>query len=344
MIIVLKQGTDKSAVDKFIESVKEKGLGVHLSTGVNKTLIGLLGDTSKLDPEDFLANDIVESAERVSAPYKMASRSFHPQNTVVTVGGGQSGVVSCTIGDGKTIPVIAGPCSVETEEQIMDAAHAVKKAGARILRGGAYKPRTSPYSFQGLGVKGLKLLSMAKKETGLPICTELMSISELGFFNDVDLIQIGARNFQNFDLLKELGKCGKPILLKRGLSGTLTELLMSAEYIMANGNENVVLCERGIRYYDNYTRNCLDLSAVPYLHKVSHLPVVIDPSHACGIRWMVGDLAKAAVAIGADSLEIEVHCNPEKALSDASQQLTPAMFSELMDKLGKIAAVDGKTM
>jgi 3-deoxy-7-phosphoheptulonate synthase len=185
---------------------------------------------------------------------------------------------------------------------------------------------------------------MAKKETGLPICTELMSISELGFFNDVDLIQIGARNFQNLDLLKELGKCGKPILLKRGLSGTLTELLMSAEYIMANGNENVILCERGIRYYDNYTRNCLDLSAVPYLHKVSHLPVVIDPSHACGLRWMVGDLAKAAVAIGADSLEIEVHCNPEKALSDASQQLTPVMFEELMQKLNKIAAVDDKTM
>lgn len=344
MIIVLKQGTKKSAVDKFVEEVKERGFGVHLSTGVNKTLIGLLGDTSKLDPESFLANDIVETAERVSAPYKMASRSFHPQNTVVAVGAGQSGVVPCSIGDGKTIPVIAGPCSVENETQIMDAARAVKKAGARILRGGAYKPRTSPYSFQGLGVEGLKLLSLAKKETGLPICTELMAISELEFFDDVDLIQIGARNFQNFDLLKELGKCGKPILLKRGLSGTLTELLMSAEYIMANGNENIVLCERGIRYYDNYTRNCLDLSAVPYLHKVSHLPVVIDPSHACGIRWMVGDLAKAAVAIGADSLEIEVHCNPEKALSDASQQLTPAMFSELMDKLGKIAAVDGKTM
>ncbi|HCA19863.1 MAG TPA: 3-deoxy-7-phosphoheptulonate synthase, partial [Treponema sp.] len=210
--------------------------------------------------------------------------------------------------------------------------------------GGAYKPRTSPYSFQGLGVEGLRLLSMAKKETGLPICTELMSISELKYFDDVDLIQIGARNFQNFDLLKELGKCGKAVLLKRGLSGTITELLMSAEYIMANGNENVVLCERGIRYYDNYTRNCLDLSAVPYIHKVSHLPIVVDPSHACGIRWMVGDLAKAAVAIGADALEIEVHCNPEKALSDASQQLTPAMYSDLMAKLNKIAAVDGRTM
>ncbi len=344
MIIVLKQGTAKKDVDSFIEDVKSKGLGVHVSNGVDKTVLGLLGDTSKLDPEDFLANDIVESAERVSAPYKMASRSFHPQNTVVTVGAHQSGITPCTIGDGKTVPVIAGPCSVETEQQIMDAAHAVKASGARILRGGAYKPRTSPYSFQGLGVEGLRLLSMAKKETGLPICTELMSISELKYFDDVDLIQIGARNFQNFDLLKELGKCGKAVLLKRGLSGTITELLMSAEYIMANGNENVVLCERGIRYYDNYTRNCLDLSAVPYIHKVSHLPIVVDPSHACGIRWMVGDLAKAAVAIGADALEIEVHCNPEKALSDASQQLTPAMYSDLMAKLNKIAAVDGRTM
>ena len=336
MIIVLKKNTAKTDVDSFVSDVKKMGLDVHISTGVDKTVIGLLGDTSKLDPEDFLAKDIVESAERVSAPYKMASRSFHPQNTVVTIGGGQSGVNSCTIGDGKTVPLIAGPCSVESEQQIMDAARAVKKAGARILRGGAYKPRTSPYSFQGMGVEGLKLLSAAKKETGLPICTELMAISELKYFEDVDLIQIGARNFQNFDLLKELGKCGKPVLLKRGLSGTITELLMSAEYIMANGNENVILCERGIRTYDNYTRNCLDLSAVPYLHKVSHLPVVIDPSHACGIRWMVGELAKAAIAIGADGLEIEVHCDPSKALSDASQELTV--------KLGKIAAVDDRTI
>lgn len=344
MIIVLKKNTTKNDVDSFVSDVKKMGLGVHISTGVDKTVIGLLGDTSKLDPEDFLAKDIVESAERVSAPYKMASRSFHPQNTVVVVGANQSGVVPCSIGDGKSVPVIAGPCSVENEKQIMDAARAVKKAGAKILRGGAYKPRTSPYSFQGLGVEGLNLLSQAKKETGLPVCTELMAISELEHFGDVDLIQIGARNFQNFDLLKELGKCGKPVLLKRGLSGTITELLMSAEYIMANGNENVILCERGIRTYDNYTRNCLDLSAVPYLHKVSHLPVVIDPSHACGIRWMVGELAKAAVAIGADSLEIEVHCDPSKALSDASQQLTPPQFEELMAKLSKIAAVDEKTM
>ncbi len=344
MIIVLKHGANEDAVSGFLEDIKQKGFGVHISKGIDKTIVGLLGDTSKIDPEDLLASDVVESAERVSAPYKMASRSFHPENTVVVVGGGQAGVVPCSIGDGKTVPLIAGPCSVENETQILDAARAVKAAGARILRGGAYKPRTSPYSFQGLGVKGLELLGMAKKETGLPICTELMAISELHHFDNVDLIQIGARNFQNFDLLKELGKAKKPVLLKRGLSGTINELLMSAEYIMANGNENVILCERGIRTYDGYTRNCLDLSAVPYLHKVSHLPVVIDPSHACGIRWMVPILSQAAVAAGADALEIEVHCHPEKAMSDAAQQLTPQQFTELADKLNRYAAVEGKTI
>ena len=344
MIVILKKGATEPAINEFVEEVKQKGFGVHISTGVDKTIIGLLGDTSKLVPEDFLANDIVETAERVSVPYKMASRSFHPENTVVCIGTGQSGVIECKIGDGKTVPVIAGPCAVETEDQIMNAAFAVKKAGARILRGGAYKPRTSPYSFQGIGKEGIKLLEKAKKETGLPICTELMAISELKNFENVDLIQVGARNFQNFDLLKELGKFNKPVLLKRGLSGTINELLMSAEYIMANGNENVILCERGIRTYDGYTRNCLDVSAVPYLHKVSHLPVVIDPSHACGIRWMVGTLAQSSVAAGADGLEIEVHCCPEKAWSDASQQLPPSQFEELMIKLGKYAAVEGKTM
>lgn len=344
MILVLKKGAGDESVKAFLDEIQGKGFGVHISKGVDKTIVGLLGDTSKIDPEDFLANDVVESAERVSAPYKMASRSFHPENTVITIGGGQAGVNACAIGDGKSVPLIAGPCSVESEQQILDAAHAVKKAGARLLRGGAYKPRTSPYSFQGMGVEGIKLLELAKKETGLPICTELMAISELKYFENVDLIQIGARNFQNFDLLKELGKAKKPVLLKRGLSGTISELLMSAEYIMANGNENVILCERGIRTYDSYTRNCLDLSAVPYLHKVSHLPVVIDPSHACGIRWMVPVLAQAAVAAGADGLEIEVHCHPEKALSDASQQLTPDQFEALCQKLAKYAAVEGKTL
>lgn len=344
MIIVLKKNAEKKDIERFTGEIKSRGFGIHLSEGTDKTIIGLLGDTSKLDPEDFLANEIVESAERVSAPYKMASRSFHPANTVVTVGGGQSGIIPCCIGDGKTVSLLAGPCSVESEEQIISAARAVKKAGARILRGGAYKPRTSPYSFQGLGAEGIRLLEKAKKETGLPVCTELMSVTELEYFDNVDLIQVGARNFQNFDLLKELGKSNKPVLLKRGLSGTINELLMSAEYIMANGNENVILCERGIRTYDNYTRNCLDVSAVPYLHKVSHLPVVIDPSHACGIRWMVPVLAQCAVAAGADGLEIEVHCNPEKAMSDASQQLTPQQFEELTAKLNKYAAVEGKSI
>ena len=343
MIVILKSGVSQNKIDDFINGVKEKNLDVHISKGAEKTILGLLGDTSKLDPEDFLVNEIVESAERVSAPYKMASRSFHPENTVVTVGSG-SGVTPCKIGDGKTVPIIAGPCSVENEQQLLDAAFAVKKAGARILRGGAYKPRTSPYSFQGLGPEGIRILELAKKETGLPICTELMSATELKYFENVDLIQVGARNFQNFDLLKEIGKFGKPVLLKRGLSGTIQELLMSAEYIMANGTEQVILCERGIRTYDGYTRNCLDLSAVPFLHKVSHLPVVIDPSHACGIRWMVPVLSQSAVAAGADGLEIEVHCNPEKALSDASQQLPPQMFEELCEKLNKYAAVEGKTI
>ena len=344
MIIVLKKGVQEAELDSFLEGVKKRGFGVHISKGVDKTIVGLLGDTSKIDPEDLLASDVVESAERVSAPYKMASRSFHPENTVVTVGGGQAGVTPCVIGDGKSVAIIAGPCSVESEPQLLDAARAVKKAGARILRGGAYKPRTSPYSFQGMGKEGLRILSLAKKETGLPICTELMAASELEHFGDVDLIQVGARNFQNFDLLKELGKAGKPILLKRGLSGTINELLMSAEYIMANGNENVILCERGIRTYDGYTRNCLDLSAIPYLHKVSHLPVVADPSHACGIRWMVPVLSQSAVAAGADGLEIEVHCNPEKALSDASQQLRPEEFESLCERLSKYAAVEGRTI
>lgn len=344
MIVILKKDAAKQDVDNFIDSIKQRGLGVHVVVGVDQTIVGLLGDTSKLTREDFLANEIVDSAERVSAPYKMASRAFHPENSVVIVGGGQSGVNPVAIGDGKSVPIIAGPCSVENEEQIMEAAIAVKKAGAKLLRGGAYKPRTSPYSFQGMGKVGIELLEKAKKETGLPICTELMSINELPFFSNVDMIQVGARNFQNFDLLKELGKSKKPILLKRGLSGTIEELLMSAEYIMANGNENVILCERGIRYYDNYTRNCLDLSAVPYIHKVSPLPIVIDPSHACGLRWMVPVLSQSAVAAGADALEIEVHCHPEKALSDASQQLTPAQFEELMSKLRKYAAIEGKSL
>ena len=337
MIIVLKNGAEKQKIDELKKNLNEKGLEIHESKGKDVTLWGLVGDTSRITPEELLANDIVESAQRVKAPYKQASRSFHPEDTVVDVKGNK-------IGDGKICSIMAGPCSVETEEQIIEVAKAVKASGARFLRGGAFKPRTSPYSFQGLGAEGLELLKIARKETGLPIVTELMAINQIPLFEDVDIIQIGARNMQNFDLLKEVGKLKNPILLKRGLSATVKEFLMSAEYIMASGNENVILCERGIRTFDNYTRNCLDLSIVPYLKKETHLPVIIDPSHACGIRWMVPTLAKAAVAVGADGLIIEVHNNPEKALCDGEQSLTPAQFDDLMKVLGKYAAVDGRTI
>ncbi|MDY6396535.1 MAG: 3-deoxy-7-phosphoheptulonate synthase [Treponema sp.] len=337
MIIVLKNGAEKQKVDELKSKLKSRGLDIHESKGKDVTLWGLVGDTSRITPEELLANDIVESAQRVKAPYKQASRSFHPEDTIVDVKGNK-------IGDGKICSIMAGPCSVETEEQIIEVAKAVKASGARFLRGGAFKPRTSPYSFQGLGAEGLELLKIARKETGLPIVTELMAINQIPLFEDVDIIQIGARNMQNFDLLKEVGKLKNPILLKRGLSATVKEFLMSAEYIMASGNENVILCERGIRTFDNYTRNCLDLSIVPYLKKETHLPVIIDPSHACGIRWMVPTLAKAAVAVGADGLIIEVHNNPEKALCDGEQSLTPAQFDDLMKVLGKYAAVEGRTV
>lgn len=337
MIVVLKNGAEKQKIEELKKNLNEKGLEIHESKGKDVTLWGLVGDTSRITPEELLANDIVESAQRVKAPYKQASRSFHPEDTVVDVKGNK-------IGDGKICSIMAGPCSVETEEQIIEVAKAVKASGARFLRGGAFKPRTSPYSFQGLGAEGLELLKIARKETGLPIVTELMAINQIPLFEDVDIIQIGARNMQNFDLLKEVGKLKNPILLKRGLSATVKEFLMSAEYIMASGNENVILCERGIRTFDNYTRNCLDLSIVPYLKKETHLPVIIDPSHACGIRWMVPTLAKAAVAVGADGLIIEVHNNPEKALCDGEQSLTPAQFDDLMKVLGKYAAVEGRTV
>lgn len=337
MIIVLKNGAEKQKVDELKSNLKGKGLEIHESKGKDVTILGLIGDTSRITPEELLANEIVESAQRVKAPYKQASRSFHPKDTVISVKGAE-------IGDGKTVSIMAGPCSVETEEQIIEVAKAVKASGARFLRGGAFKPRTSPYSFQGLGAEGLELLKIARKETGLPIVTELMAINQIPLFEDVDIIQIGARNMQNFDLLKEVGKLKNPILLKRGLSATVKEFLMSAEYIMASGNENVILCERGIRTFDNYTRNCLDLSIVPYLKKETHLPVIIDPSHACGIRWMVPTLAKAAVAVGADGLIIEVHNNPEKALCDGEQSLTPTQFDDLMKPLAKYAAVEGRCL
>lgn len=348
MIIVLKNDASKQKIDELKKGLKEKGLEIHESKGKDVTILGLIGDTSRITPEELLANEIVESAQRVKAPYKQASRSFHPKDTVISVTSHWQlsedfdEKLGADIGDGKTVAVMAGPCSVETEEQIIEVAKDVKASGARFLRGGAFKPRTSPYSFQGLGAEGLELLKIARKETGLPIVTELMAINQIPLFEDVDVIQIGARNMQNFDLLKEVGKLKKPILLKRGLSATVKEFLMSAEYIMASGNENVILCERGIRTFDNYTRNCLDLSIVPFLKKESHLPVIIDPSHACGLRWMVPTLAKAAVAVGADGLIIEVHNNPEKALCDGEQSLTPSQFDDLMKILGKYAAVEGR--
>ena len=334
MIITLKKNISDKQIDEFCEDWKQKGFGIHLSKGQDLTILGLLGDTSTLSAEQVSANPLVDSVQRISAPYKMANRSFHPENTIIKVGKTSFG--------GKNIPVIAGPCSVETEEQVIAIAKDVKKAGATLLRGGAFKPRTSPYSFQGLGAKGLEFLKTAKKETGLPIVTELMDIRQLKYFDDVDVIQIGARNMQNFDLLKEMGKVQKPILLKRGMAATVKEFLMSAEYIMASGNENVILCERGVRTFDNYTRNCLDVSIIPYLHKVSHLPIIVDPSHACGQRWMVGDLAKAAVACNTDGLIIEVHNNPEKALCDGEQSLHPTEFAQVMKVLEQIAQINGR--
>jgi len=340
MIVILKKGTTDAEMQDFIRQWEQRGYGVHVSRGEEATILGLVGDTTKLNMESVIANPIVEDVKRVTAPYKMAGRAFHPDNTVIAVGTGGDAV---SFG-GDTVPVIAGPCSVESEEQVVAIAKAVKKAGAKLLRGGAFKPRTSPYAFQGLGAQGLEFLKSAKKETGLPIVTELMDVRQLQYFADVDIIQIGARNMQNFDLLKEMGKAGKPILLKRGMAATVKELLMSAEYIMASGNENVILCERGVRTFDSYTRNCLDVSVVPYLHKVSHLPVIIDPSHACGMSWMVPTLAKAAVASGADGLIIEVHNDPSRALCDGEQSLHPDEFASLMETLKKYAQAEGRTI
>ena len=312
MIIVLKPNCPEEQVKKFTDSLtQEYNVKVNTWVGTQSTVLGLLGDTTSIDIDYIAAQDFVESVKRVQEPYKKANRKFHPDNTVITLPTGQK------IGDGS-LALIAGPCSVETEAQICEVAERVKASGATFLRGGAFKPRTSPYSFQGLQAAGLELLKKAKAKTGLPIVTEIMSIGHIPLFEEegVDIIQVGARNMQNFELLKALGKINKPILLKRGLSNTIEELLMSAEYIMAGGNDQVILCERGIRTYETYTRNTLDISAVPILKKLSHLPVVVDPSHASGIAWLVEPLAMAAVAAGADGLIIEVHNNPAKALSD----------------------------
>lgn len=336
MIIVLKPDCTKNQAETFAHTLEtDFQVSVNTWVGTQSTVLGLIGDTSSVDIDYISAQDIVESVKRVQEPYKKANRKFHPENTVITLPGGQK------IGDGS-LSIIAGPCSVETEAQICEVAQRVKHAGAQFLRGGAFKPRTSPYAFQGLKAEGLELLKIAREKTGLPIVTEIMSINHLPLFEDVDVIQVGARNMQNFELLKALGQTNKPILLKRGLSSTIEELLMSAEYIMAGGNDQVILCERGIRTYETYTRNTLDISAIPILKRLSHLPVIVDPSHAGGISWLVEPLAMAAVAAGADGLIIEVHNNPAKALSDGAQSLTPDQFDRIASHLFKTASVLSK--
>jgi 3-deoxy-7-phosphoheptulonate synthase len=341
MILAMKPGAGMEEIRLFAGSLEKKGVNIHFSEGMSQTVLGLVGDTSAIDEKSLWAHHLVDKVIRVQEPYKRANRLFHPQDSCLAVPGPDG--VARRIGGGR-LGIIAGPCSVENRDQIVGIAAAVKEAGAGFLRGGAFKPRTSPYSFQGLGCEGLDLLLEAKKETGLPIVTELMAIHQLEVFDGVDVIQVGARNMQNFTLLKELGRCHKPILLKRGLAATITELLMAAEYIMAGGNDQIILCERGIRTFDSYTRNTLDLSAVPALKKQSHLPVIVDPSHATGLAWMVPAMAKAAVAAGADGLIIEVHNNPEAALCDGEQSITPAAFGPLMDVLRKYAAVEGKVV
>ena len=328
MIAVLKSGTTAQQKEHLIRWLKNMNLDVHVSDGAEITVLGLVGDTSRVDIELLASLEIVESVKRVSEPFKQANRKFHPADSIIDAKGVKIG--------GGYFAMIAGPCSVESEEQIIEVAMAVKAAGADILRGGAFKPRTSPYAFQGLKDEGIRLLVEAKKASGLPIITEIMNTRSLDLFEDVDIIQVGARNMQNFDLLQELGKTNKPILLKRGLANTLQELLMSAEYIMSQGNENIILCERGIRTYENYTRNTLDLSAVPVLHELSHLPVVVDPSHATGKSSLVPTMAAAAAACGADSIMVEVHNNPSCALCDGAQSLTPAQFSELNATVQKV--------
>ena len=330
MIVVIKSNASPEKQEQLINWLKGMGLGIHLSTGEFQTVLGLIGDTSKVDMDLLESLDIVDSVKRVSETFKCCNRKFHPDDTVVNVG-------SVKIGGGNFV-MIAGPCSVESEEQIVGIAKAVKASGASLLRGGAFKPRTSPYDFQGLKGEGIELLKTARKETGLPIVTEIMNLKDLPLFEDIDVLQVGARNMQNFDLLKELGTLHKPVLLKRGLANTLKELLMSAEYIMASGNEQVILCERGIRTYSDYLRNTLDLAAVPMLHELSHLPVIVDPSHATGIARMVPPMSLAAAACGADGLIIEVHNDPSHALCDGAQSLTPEVFGKLAKKVQSVRA------
>ena len=331
MIVVLKPGVQKEKRDQLMQWLRNLNLDIHVSEGCYQTILGLVGDTSKVDMDLVASLDIVESVKRVREPFKCCNRAFHPDDMVIDVKGVKIG--------GGNFCMIAGPCSVESEEQIVGVAKAVKASGANMLRGGAFKPRTSPYDFPGLKAEGLELLKIARQETGLPIVTEIMNVTDLPLFEDVDVLQVGARNMQNFDLLRELGKLNKPILLKRGLDNTLKELLMSAEYIMSSGNEQVILCERGIRTYSDYTRNTLDLSAVPMLHELSHLPVIVDPSHATGIARLVPPMALAAAACGADGLIIEVHNDPVHALCDGAQSLKPEEYDRLAKKVRAVQEV-----
>ena len=336
MIVILKQNPDPQKVQRLLQNLEGMGLSHHYSQGTENTIVGIIGDTSKVDIDLVRANDIVQDVKRVSEPYKAANRKFHPEDTVVGAGEGLLG--------GGHFGVIAGPCSVETEDQILSVARDVKRSGAKFLRGGAFKPRTSPYAFQGLHAEGLQLLLAAKRATGLPIVSEIMDLSHIGLFRDVDIIQVGARNMQNFEMLKELGHCGKPVLLKRGLANTIEEFLMSAEYIMSGGNEQVILCERGIRTFETMTRNTLDISAIPLLKAKSHLPVIVDPSHATGIPSLVEPLAAAALVAGADGLMIEVHNDPHNALCDGAQSLTPAQFDAVMVRVKALAAFEGRLL
>ena len=331
MIVVLKQGVTEAKRDQLINWLQDLGLRIHLSVGEYQTVLGLVGDTSRVDMDLVSSLEIVDSVKRVSEPFKCCNRKFHPEDMVVECEGVKIG--------GGHFAMIAGPCSVESEEQIVTVAKAVKAAGAQLLRGGAFKPRTSPYDFPGLKATGLELLKIARQETCLPFVTEIMSVADLPLFEDVDMLQVGARNMQNFDLLRELGKLDKPILLKRGLANTLKELLMSAEYIMANGNERVILCERGIRTFSDYTRNTLDISAVPMLHELTHLPVIVDPSHATGMARLVPPCALAATAAGADGLIIEVHNDPIHALCDGAQSLRPEEYTALAGKVMQLREV-----
>lgn len=335
MIAVLKNGVTKAQRDNLVKWLESQNVRVHISEGEVQTVLGLIGDTSKIDIDLLSGLEIISNVTRISEPFKSANRRFHPDDTVIEVGQGENKV---KIGGGNFC-IMAGPCSVESEEQILSIAQSVKASGANMLRGGAFKPRTSPYDFQGLRAEGLQLLIKAREATGLPFVTEIMSASHLDLFADVDIIQVGARNMQNFELLKELGRSDKPILLKRGMSATLKELLMSAEYIMSEGNENVILCERGIRSYDSYTRNVLDLAAVPVLNGLTHLPIIVDPSHATGVSRLVRPMACAATASGADGLIIEVHNDPVHALCDGAQSLTPEQFADVARRVNEIRGI-----